>query len=282
MSRIVGRPLADRASLEAAGWDVDALVRRATEIYLEMIFRDGVFHADPHPGNFVLLEGHHLGILDFGDVGYVSAPRRAQLEELVIAVGTRNVDDLTDTILEMTTPPSDVDVTQLRADIDIWLHRYFLAGVGSLDVTAILTSWSALMHEHRLLLPADLASLMRVVLRLQGLGRSVGTEVRATELIAPYLRRIMADGSIPSGLHIARSGPLGPGTTWCRCFPSRSRRRSSVCERARSVWTSGYATSTAPSTASWTASSRPPRCWPPRSSSLARQGRRSAASPSRG
>ena len=115
MARFVGQPLADRARLEASGWDVDELVRRATEIYLEMIFRDSLFHADPHPGNFLLLDGDRLGILDFGDVGYVSAQRRAQLEELVIAAGTRNVDDLTDTILEMTMPPSDVDVTQLRA-----------------------------------------------------------------------------------------------------------------------------------------------------------------------
>jgi len=192
MRRLVGQPLADRATMEAAGWDVDTLVRRATEIYLEMIFRDSLFHADPHPGNFLLLEGRRIGILDFGDVGYVSAPRRAQLEDLVIAVGTRNVDDLIDTILEMTTPPPDVDVTQLRADIDIWLNRYFLSGVGHLDVTAILTSWTEMMHEHQLMLPADLAVLVRVLLRLQGLGRTVGTEVRITELLTPYLHQMLA------------------------------------------------------------------------------------------
>ena len=57
MRRLVGQPFADRATLEATGWDVDALVRRATEIYLEMIFRDSLFHADPHPGNFFAAQG---------------------------------------------------------------------------------------------------------------------------------------------------------------------------------------------------------------------------------
>jgi ubiquinone biosynthesis protein len=198
MGRLTGEPLADRARLEAAGWDVDALVRRATEIYLEMIFRDSLFHADPHPGNFMLLADHRLGILDFGDVGYVSAARRAQLEDLVIAAGAHDVDDLTDTILEMTTPPPGVDITRLRADVDIWLHRYFLADIGHLDVTAILTSWSAMMHEYQLVLPADLALLMRVLLRLQGLGQSVGTELRATELLAPYVRRIVVERFDPA------------------------------------------------------------------------------------
>jgi ubiquinone biosynthesis protein len=230
MSRLAGMPLEDRAGLEAAGWDVDALVRRASEVYLEMIFRDGVFHADPHPGNFMLLDGHRLGILDFGDVGYIGAPRREQLEELVIAAGTRNVDELTDTILEMTTPPPDVDVTQLRADVDIWLRRYFLAGVGHLDVTAILTSWSQMMHDYQLVLPSDLALLMRVLLHLQGLGRTVGTELRATELLAPYLRRIMVERFDPQ--RVARRA-LRTARAWDHLVQSLPEQIQATFERLR-------------------------------------------------
>jgi len=158
-----------------------------------MIFRDGVFHADPHPGNFLLLADHRIGILDFGDVGYVTGPRREQLENLVIAVGTHDVDELTDTILAMTTPPAHVDIMQLRGDIDVWLRKYFLGDVAHLDVAAILTSWSQMMHDHKLVLPADLALLFRVMLRLQGLGRNVGTDVRLTELLTPYIRQILAE-----------------------------------------------------------------------------------------
>jgi len=193
MSRLIGQQLTDRKTLEAAGWDVDQLVVRATDVYLEMIFRDGMFHADPHPGNFLLLSDHRIGILDFGDVGYVTAPRREQLESLVIAVGARDVDELTDTILIMTTPPPDVDKMKLRDDMDVWLHKYFLGDVAHLDVTAILTSWSKMMSEHKLVLPADLALLFRVLLQLQGLGRSVGTEVRLTELLTPYIDQMLAE-----------------------------------------------------------------------------------------
>ena len=54
-----------------------------------MIFRDGLYHADPHPGNFLpARRPTHRAILDFGDVGRVSSVRRDQLETLVIAVGT--------------------------------------------------------------------------------------------------------------------------------------------------------------------------------------------------
>jgi hypothetical protein len=52
MAMVVCHPFTDRASVQAAGWDVEVLVRRAAEVYLEMIFRDGIYHADPHPGNY--------------------------------------------------------------------------------------------------------------------------------------------------------------------------------------------------------------------------------------
>ena len=82
---------------------------------------------------------------------------------------------------------------ELRVDVEMWLNRYLLVGVGQLDMTAMVSSGMDLLHRHKLVLPADLALLFRVLLRLQGLGRGVGMEVRVTELLQPYVSRMMAD-----------------------------------------------------------------------------------------
>jgi len=193
MSMISGQPFTDRAGVEASGWDVDALVHRAADVYLEMIFRDGLYHADPHPGNFLLPDSEHMAILDFGDVGRITSQRRRQLETMVIAIGTDDVDDLIDVVLELTTPPPGADLSELRADIEAWLNRYLLIGVGQLDMNGIMSSGMKLLRDHRLVLPADLALLFRVLLRLQGLGRGVGTEIRVTELLQPYVRKMLAE-----------------------------------------------------------------------------------------
>src|SRR4029079_12534099 len=66
MSLISGAPFTDRASVEAIGWDADEPVQRAAGGYLEMIFRDSLYHADPQPGNLMLPDGTHIAILDFG------------------------------------------------------------------------------------------------------------------------------------------------------------------------------------------------------------------------
>jgi ubiquinone biosynthesis protein len=203
MSLLSGARLTDRAAVEATGWDVDALVKRAAGIYMEMIFRDGLYHADPHPGNFLIPDATHLAILDFGDVGRVTDARRLELENLVISVGTRDIDALIDVVVEMTSPPPATDMRALRADIEAWVNRYLLVGVGELDMTAIIDSGMDLLHRHKLVLPADLALLFRVLLRLQGLGRGVGMEVRVTELLQPYLASMMADRFSPK--RIARA-----------------------------------------------------------------------------
>jgi ubiquinone biosynthesis protein len=131
----------------------------------------------------------------------------AQLETLVIAIGTRDVDSLIDVVLELTTPPPGIDERELRAAIETWLNRYLLLGVGHLDMAAIVSSGMELLHDNHLVLPADLALLFRVLLRLQGLGRGVGTEVRVTELLEPYVKKMLAERFDPRRLarQVARS-----------------------------------------------------------------------------
>ena len=200
MSLISGAPFTDRASVEATGWDVEALVRRAADVYLEMIFRDSLYHADPQPGNLLLPDGSHIAILDFGDVGRISGMRKRQLEDLVIAAGTHDLDGFIDVIVEITTPPPTVDMNRLRSQIDMWLNRYLLIGVGHLDMTAIINTGMQLLHDNGLVLPADLSLLFRVLLQLQGLGRGLDTEVRVTELLEPYMKKLLAERFDPRRL----------------------------------------------------------------------------------
>jgi ubiquinone biosynthesis protein len=200
MSLISGAAFTDRAGAEAIGWDVETLVRRAANVYLEMIFRDSLYHADPQPGNLLLPDGSHIAILDFGDVGRISGMRKRQLEDLVIAAGTHDLDGFIDVVVEITTPPSTVDMNRLRSQIDTWLNRYLLIGVGHLDVSAIINSGMQLLHNNGLVLPADLSLLFRVMLELQGIGRDLDTEVRVTELLQPYMKKLLAERFDPRRL----------------------------------------------------------------------------------
>jgi ubiquinone biosynthesis protein len=200
MSLVTGQKVTGREGVTATGWDVDELVRRASNVYLEMVFRDGIYHADPHPGNFLLPDGQHLAILDFGDVGRLTGARKAQLEDLLLAVGSRDVDELTDIVIELTHAPADLDVDRLNGQIGTWLNRYLGGSIADLDMVGAANAGMQILHSDRLSFPGDLALLLRVLVRLQGLGRALGAQVSLTELLQPYLRKMAVDRLDPRTL----------------------------------------------------------------------------------
>ena len=71
----IAPPVSDLAALDAAGVDRRAMAERATRIVAQMVFDDGFFHADPHPGNFFIEAGGRIGLIDFG--GTPSPPSSA-------------------------------------------------------------------------------------------------------------------------------------------------------------------------------------------------------------
>ncbi|MGC4107218.1 MAG: AarF/UbiB family protein [Thermomicrobiales bacterium] len=200
MTRIIGVPVTNREAIEAAGWTVDALVERIARLYLEMIFAHNLFHADPHPGNFLLLPDHRIAILDFGDVGRISQTRRRQLEHLVIAIGTNDVDGFVNVLVDITNPPPTTDMNALREDVEAWVLRSLDLGVGDWDIAAILESGMTLMHRHQLMLPADLATLLRVVISLQGLAQQFAVPLDLQRLFTPYLTTMIRDRFAPRRL----------------------------------------------------------------------------------
>ena len=240
MSLISGAPFSRSCGVEETGWDVEALVRRAADAYLEMIFRDSLYHADPQPGNLLLPDGSHIAILDFGDVGRISSMRKRQLEDLVIAAGTHDLDGFIDVIVEITTPPPSVDMNRLRSQIDVWLNRYLLIGVGQ--------SRHGCDHQHghascctttASCCPADLSLLFRVMLQLQGLGRGL-QHGSPSHRVAPAVHEEVAGRTVrpAASRPPRRTNDSSAGTVWPHPCPATSRRSSSRSAPVNSASTS--------------------------------------------
>ena len=234
-------------------------MRRAADVYLEMIFRDSLYHADPQPGNLLLPDGSHIAILDFGDVGRISSMRKRQLEDLVIAAGTHDLDGFIDVIVEITTPPPTVDMNRLRSQIDVWLNRYLLIGVGHLDMAGIINTGMRAAARQR---PRDAGRLVTAVpghvaapgTRSRSRHRSPGHRVARAVHEEVAGRAVRPAASSPA----MRAERFEAGTVWLHPCPATSRRSSSRSAPANSASTSGSTIPTAPWIISSTGSSRPP------------------------
>jgi ubiquinone biosynthesis protein len=127
LERIRGVKVDDTEALDEAGIDRRALAELATRVTAQMVFEDGFFHADPHPGNFFVESHGQLGIIDFGMVGEVDERLRDQLGALLVALARTDTDPITDAVLALSTV--DLAATSLVAGM---IAAAFIEGLAEL------------------------------------------------------------------------------------------------------------------------------------------------------
>lgn len=117
LERIRGIKVNDAAALREAGIEAGELARQACSILLKMVFEDGFFHADPHPGNFFVEEDGRLGIIDFGMVGHISDATRDQLVRMLLAIVEQDAARLTTALVRMCGAQANGGFGGLQSDV---------------------------------------------------------------------------------------------------------------------------------------------------------------------
>lgn len=164
MDWVEGIPLTDGGALDAADIDRAGLARAIVHAYATMIFRSDRFQADAHPGNLIAMSGGGLGLVDFGEVGSVAPSTRSALMSLLTAVLGRDSDALADAVLSFSRPARSVDRLSLGDQLATLLGPVTDASLQDLKLGQVLRELLHVLHNHGLVLPADLAVLIRTVI----------------------------------------------------------------------------------------------------------------------
>ena len=176
------------------------LARNTADVFLEMIFRDGFFHADPHPGNILILQGDRVGLLDCGMVGLLDDRIRRTLEDALLAVVEGDAEALAEQVMRLGRLPPDLDREGLQADVEDFVGDYANQAVGTFDLSGALTDVAALVRRHGILLNPTVAHLIKVFVVLEGASRSLHPGFSLIEMITPYYATIMARRISPEHL----------------------------------------------------------------------------------
>jgi ubiquinone biosynthesis protein len=174
------------------GWDPAHLARVGTDAVLRMVFVEGVYHSDPHPGNVILLADGRLGLIDFGQIGSLSAARRAEFFDLLAAVIARRPSEAAQVLLGWSDGCPDAEI--LEQDCADFIDRYRNSSLRDLRATAVVGDIHALARENGLMLPADVALLLKVFLTLDALGRALDPSFVVSTHVEPFVRAIGAPG----------------------------------------------------------------------------------------
>jgi ubiquinone biosynthesis protein len=198
LERIRGMKITDLAALEAAGLDRHDLADRTAMIVAKMVFEDGFFHADPHPGNFFIEPTGRVGIVDFGMVGSLDDPLREQLGRLLSGFLRRDPGRLTDALLAVGSTTGDVDRARLREDLANLLARYFGRSIADVSLRSAIGEILEIVRRHRLRVPRDLSLLFTVLIIAEGIVADLDPQFRFAEALAPFARRHLLSGITPA------------------------------------------------------------------------------------
>ena len=191
LERIRGVKINDLQGLDEQGTDRKWLAEYATGVVLKMVCEDGLFHADPHPGNFFIEENGTIGLIDFGMVGVIDERTQRHLADLLIAINQQDADRLVDVFLDLGVTKKRIERALVRRDIQHLLSTYWGLPLSELKISALLNDVFEAMRRHRLHLPSNLALLLKTVIMIEGLGVNLDPEFHLTTVLAPYTEKLV-------------------------------------------------------------------------------------------
>ncbi len=176
------------------------IAANGARIFMKQIFEFGVFHGDPHPGNIRIRRDGTICLLDYGMVGVLDEKTREQLIDLLLAVSQQDVDTAVKLVLKIGEPFREVDRPLLQIDMRDFVSNYYGVELERLNVGRLLSDFVAILSNHSIRCPGSLMLLIRCLVTLEGVGRTLDPEFNLAAHLQPFVERLVKARYSPSHL----------------------------------------------------------------------------------
>lgn len=189
---VSGTKVTDVQAIEARGLDRKIVARNGARAILREVFEFRLFHADPHPGNFFVLEDNVIATVDFGIVGHLDEETAEHMAQVMLAIVSRDVDGILRAFRNFEVLHEDVDLRFLKADIQEFIDRYYGLPLDKIDAEKIIEDMLRVVRRHRVVLPVNLALLGRMLSVAAGVGRMLDPEFDVVAEARPFVKTFLA------------------------------------------------------------------------------------------
>jgi len=176
------------------------LAYRMSKAWMEMIFRHGFFHGDPHPANILILDGARVGLVDFGLVGKLTEQDMSKLTQLFIDAATENVDALPRRLADLGVRYPKEREEEFTAELRELFYRYYGATLAEIDPIQVIREGFALIYSMNLRLPTRFVLLDKSIATLASVGMDLYPGFNVFEVARPYARALMLERFTPHRL----------------------------------------------------------------------------------
>ncbi|MCA9270499.1 MAG: hypothetical protein KDA41_18585, partial [Planctomycetales bacterium] len=205
LERVSGLRVDNRQAVEGAGLDPRAVVKGAAEAFFNMVFRDGFFHADMHPGNLFVTTnqnrpGGQIIAMDFGIMGRVDAATRKTLGEMLLGFLTRDYKKVAEVHVSAGFVPSHKSVDAFAQACRSIAEPILGKPIAEISVAKLLGQLFAITETFEMQVQPQLLLLQKSMLVAEGVGRNLAPEVNMWELAQPMIENWMRTRLGPEGL----------------------------------------------------------------------------------
>jgi predicted unusual protein kinase regulating ubiquinone biosynthesis (AarF/ABC1/UbiB family) len=188
---IRGTKVIDIEGLRANGISAVKVNRLLIRTYLKQLLEDGFFHADPHPGNLLVMDSGHLAFFDFGMVGRISPTLQAQMIDAFFHVVARDVHGLGQDIINLNFLKPGVDPETVRPVVESLFTHYLNLRLGEVNFKELTYDLAEVIYEYPFRLPANFTYVTRALMTLEGIGVVTDPGFSFFETAKPFAREFM-------------------------------------------------------------------------------------------
>lgn len=208
MDYIPGRKITDITPLARLDINGAALADELFRAYLKQVLVDGLFHADPHPGNVFLTDDQKIALLDLGMVGRTTPELQEQLVKILMAISEGRGETAADIAIQISQETDEFNETDFRRGISVFIAEQRSKQLKHLDVGKAVLALTRSAGENGLYVPTELTMLGKTLLQLDEVGKTLDPDFdpnasiqrNVTTLLNQRMWRSISPGNIAASI----------------------------------------------------------------------------------
>ena len=193
MDFITGQKITKLSPLARLDLNGAALGEELFRAYLKQVLVDGLFHADPHPGNVFLTEDKKIALLDLGMVGRIAPQLQDQMVKMLMAISEGKSDTVADLAIQISDVTHDFDEKAFRREVSILISEHKDNNLANIDVGKAILAMGKIAGDNGLFVPTELTMLGKTLLQLDEIGKTLDPDFNPNEAVRRNVATILQE-----------------------------------------------------------------------------------------
>lgn len=195
MEHIEGIKMDNVEKIKASGIDPGEVAMIGLRSFSRQLMAAGIFHADPHPGNTIVMYDGRVGLVDFGIVGYLDEETMMQIAHLFLGFSEHDYDMVMESFEAAGILDAErMDLKQFRVDLKEMSEPFYGRSLKTISVKDVYDQVMRLVFKYRIRLPRNLLLLFKTFIQTEALGKILGSDASLLEVTRPYAKKVLMQG----------------------------------------------------------------------------------------